>query len=91
MMLGLWGRQLRTNFDPATSTLGHRMKADALDCLGRRPAKVGARGSAALPAQAQVAAWVRATRVQGRQAGPISWSGGRNSVDLSPFFLFFFL
>ena len=90
MMLGLRGRQPRAGFDPATSTLGRWMKADASDCWGQRPAQADARGHAALPAQAQVAAWVRAARVQGRQAGPISWSGRRNSVDLSPFFLLFF-
>ena len=42
------------------------------DRLDRRPAQAGASGSAALPAQAQVAAWVRAVRMRGLlwQAGP---------------------
>ena len=59
-------------FDRAKRTLGRRIKTDARDALGQVEAQAGASARGALPAQAQVAAWVRLVRE--RQAGPSRFS-----------------
>jgi len=56
----------------AKRPLVRRIRSNARDALGQVEAQAGASARGALPAQAQVAAWVRPVRA--RQAGPSRFS-----------------
>ena len=78
----------------AKRTLGRRIKTDGRDSLGQLEAQAGVRCRGTLPAQAQVAAWVRPGRARGCWAEPVQRVLGRaglkNERRTRNFFSYYF-
>ena len=89
MALGQGRRDGRRGFDPAMRAGSRRMETDGHERVGQVAAQAGARTRGTLPAQAQVAAWVRPVRA--KRKGPSRFCGfGPKQKRISPVLRFFF-
>ena len=81
MALGQGRRDGRWGFDPAMRAGSRRMETDGHERVGQVAAQASAWTRGTLPAQAQVAAWVRPVRAKRKRAEPFSAVLGQNRED----------